>query len=115
MQRKIKVKAFDIILPLAVLILGGVLLGWVLDYDEIVMYNGIRHFRLVRNILCAGSIAGLGATVVYYIARIAGIKRELERQALVDHEMDLLRQAGFGTVKRMHRWSVSTFTVLAQK
>ncbi len=88
MQRRIKVKAFDIILPLAVLVLGGILLGWFLNYDEIVMYDGIRHFRLVRNLLCGGCIAGLGATVVYYIARIAGIKRELERQALVDHEME---------------------------
>ena len=88
MRRRIKVKAFDIILPLAVLVLGGILLGWFLNYDEVVMYDGIRHFRLVRNILGIGCGACFAATVIYYIARIAGIKRILERQALADHEME---------------------------
>ena len=34
---------------------------------------------------------------------------------LVDHEMDLLRKAGFRDVRIMKQWSESTYTVLARK
>ena len=34
---------------------------------------------------------------------------------LVEHEMDILRRAGFGDVRILHPWGVSTYTVRAMK
>ena len=34
---------------------------------------------------------------------------------LVEHEMDILRQAGFRDVRIMQKWGESTYTVLAAK
>ena len=34
---------------------------------------------------------------------------------LVDHEMDILRRAGFSEVRIMKKWSESTYTVLSAK
>ena len=34
---------------------------------------------------------------------------------LADHEMDILRQAGFSDVRIMKKWSDSTYTVLSVK
>ena len=58
-----------------------------------------------------------------YFRNLAALKEEqglpegafyhYDTPLLVDHEMDLLRRAGFRDVRIMEKWGESTFTVLA--
>lgn len=58
-----------------------------------------------------------------YFRNLAGLKKEqglsddtfyhYDTPLLVDHEMDILRKAGFSDVRIMKQWGESTYTVLA--
>ena len=60
-----------------------------------------------------------------YFRNLAALKKEqglsddafyhYDTPLLVDHEMDLLRRAGFRDVRIMKQWGESTYTVLARK
>ena len=60
-----------------------------------------------------------------YFQNLAALKKEqglsddvfyhYDTPLTVEHEMDILRQAGFRDVRIMNQWGESTYTVLANK
>ena len=59
----------------------------------------------------------------FFAARVYGYENHMRTNIeglftvlrLVDHEMELLRQAGFSDVRIMKKWGESTYTVLSAK
>lgn len=111
------------------------------QYDGAVSVESLHHFRadmkasLYRKLHTALKDGGLFVLTDYfaeseelekeYFQILAALKKEqglsddefyhYDTPLLVEHEMDILRQAGFRDVRIMQKWGESTYTVLAAK
>ena len=111
------------------------------QYDGAVSVESLHHFRadmkasLYRKLHAALKDGGLFVLTDYfaeseelekeYFQNLAALKKEqglsddefyhYDTPLLVEHEMDILRQAGFRDVRIMQKWGESTYTVLSAK
>ncbi len=111
------------------------------QYDGAVSVESLHHFRadmkasLYRKLHAALKDGGVFVLTDYfaeseelekeYFQNLAALKKEqglsddefyhYDTPLLVEHEMDILRQAGFRDVRIMKQWGESTYTVLAAK
>ena len=110
-------------------------------YDAAVSVESLHHFSaekkasLYRKLHAALKESGVFVLTDYfaeseetekeYFRNLAELKKEqglsedefyhYDTPLLVDHEMDILRGAGFRDVRIMKKWGISTYTVLAEK
>ena len=110
-------------------------------YDAAVSVESLHHFSsemklsLYEKLYTALKDSGVFVLTDYfaeseelekeYFQNLAGLKREqglsddsfyhYDTPLLVDHEIDILRRAGFSDVRIMKQWSESTYTVLSNK
>ena len=109
------------------------------QFDAAVSVESLHHFpaeqkaSLYRKLHAALKANGIFVLTDYfaesealekeYFENLAALKKEqglpddtfyhYDTPLLVDHEMEILRQAGFRDVRILRQWSESTFTVLA--
>ncbi len=109
-------------------------------YDAAVSVESLHHFSAEKKALLYGKLHtalkedGVFVLTDYfaeseelekeYFRNLAQLKKEqrlsddefyhYDTPLLVEHEMDILRHAGFSDVRMMKKWSVSTYTVLAK-
>ena len=110
-------------------------------YDAAVSVESLHHFSsemklsLYEKLYTALKDSGVFVLTDYfaeseelekeYFQNLAELKREqglsddsfyhYDTPLLVDHEIDILRRAGFSDVRIMKQWSESTYTVLSNK
>ena len=110
-------------------------------YDAAVSVESLHHFSsemklsLYEKLYTALKDSGVFVLTDYfaeseelekeYLQNLAELKREqglsddsfyhYDTPLLVDHEIDILRRAGFSDVRIMKQWSESTYTVLSNK
>ena len=111
------------------------------SFDAAVSVESLHHFPAEQKLglyrkLCSALRAGGWFILTDYFAEseelekeyfenLAGLKREqrlgdgrfyhYDTPLTVEHEMDILRRAGFGDVRILEQWGESTYTVFAGK